>query len=68
MMAKAMKIPVLIFEHVQECEWLIDGLEKVLKETEVLYLKNSIQYQDQSHLKEQLNQIQEIMKKVNINK
>lgn len=67
-MAKAMKIPVLIFEHVQECEWLIDGLEKVLKETETLYLNNSIKYQDQSNLRKQLNQIKEVMEKVNINK
>jgi c-di-AMP phosphodiesterase-like protein len=33
-MAKAMKVPVLIFEHKDEVEWLIEGLSIVLDKRE----------------------------------
>jgi hypothetical protein len=33
-MAKSMKVPVLIFEHIQEPLILLEGLDRVLKDTE----------------------------------
>ena len=33
-MAKSMKVPVLVFEHIQEPLILLEGLDRVLKDTE----------------------------------
>ena len=62
-MAKSMKVPVLIFEHKEEIEWLMDGLSIVLDKHEDVAHK-LIRKQK---LMTELERIKEIIKKVNIN-
>jgi|TARA_Y100000034_G_scaffold133550_1_gene199310 hypothetical protein len=62
-MAKSMKVPVLIFEHKEEIEWLMDGLSIVLDKHEDVAHK-LIRKQ---RLMTELEKIKEIIKKVNIN-
>ena len=58
-----MKVPVLIFEHKEEIEWLMDGLSIVLDKHEDVAHK-LIRKQ---RLMTELEKIKEIIKKVNIN-
>ena len=62
-MAKSMKVPVLIFEHKEEIEWLMDGLSIVLDKHEDVAHK-LIRKQK---LMTELERIKEIIKKENIN-
>ena len=62
-MAKSMKVPVLIFEHKEEIEWLMDGLSIVLDKHEDVAHK-LIRKQK---LMTELEKIKEMIKKVNIN-
>ena len=63
-MAKSMKVPVLIFEHIQEPSILLEGLQKILKKTEPISLK-----EDRTLiLIKELKKIIKIMKKSNINR
>ena len=63
-MAKSMKIPVLIFEHIQEPLILLEGLDRVLKDTEPV----STEEERTLILIKELRKIQIIMKKSNINR
>tara|TARA_R100001244_G_scaffold55346_1_gene47485 strand:- start:17 stop:208 length:192 start_codon:yes stop_codon:yes gene_type:complete len=63
-MAKSMKVPVLIFEHIQEPSILLDALQKILKKTKPISLK-----EDRILiLIKELKKIIEMMKKSNINR
>ena len=59
-----MKVPVLIFEHIQEPSILLDALQKILKKTKPISLK-----EDRILiLIKELKKIIEMMKKSNINR
>tara|TARA_R110000744_G_scaffold91822_4_gene178072 strand:+ start:394 stop:585 length:192 start_codon:yes stop_codon:yes gene_type:complete len=63
-MAKSMKVPVLIFEHIQEPSILLEALQKILKKTKPISLK-----EDRILiLIKELKKIIEMMKKSNINR
>tara|TARA_R110000737_G_scaffold227956_3_gene242149 strand:- start:1573 stop:1764 length:192 start_codon:yes stop_codon:yes gene_type:complete len=63
-MAKSMKVPVLIFEHIQEPSILLEALQKILKKTKPISLK-----EDRILiLIKELKKTIEIMKKSNINR
>ena len=59
-----MKVPVLIFEHIQEPSILLEALQKILKKTKPISLK-----EDRILiLIKELKKTIEIMKKSNINR
>jgi hypothetical protein len=61
-MPKSMKVPVLIFEHIQEPSILLEGLHKILKNTEPVSSKE----ERILLLIKELKQTVEIMEKTNI--
>jgi hypothetical protein len=61
-MAKSMKVPILVFEHIQEPLILLEGLDRVLKDTE----PSSTEEQRALILLEELKKIQIIIEKTNI--
>ena len=60
-MAKSMKVPVLIFEHIQEPTVLLEGLNSVLARTEPSTKEDLVLL-----LIKELEQTIEIMEKTNI--
>ena len=61
-MAKSMKVPVLIFEHIQEPLILLEGLDRVLKDTE----SASAEEERILILTKELRKIKKIIEKTNI--
>ena len=61
-MAKSMKVPVLVFEHINEPSILLKGLHKILPETESISLEEA---RIEMLIKE-LKKIIKTMKKTNI--
>ena len=60
-MAKSMKVPILVFEHIQEPLILLEGLDRVLKDTEPA----STEEQRAITLVKELRKIQIISEKTN---
>lgn len=60
-MAKSMKVPILVFEHIQEPLILLEGLDRVLKDTEPA----STEEQRAITLVKELRKIQIIIEKTN---
>ena len=60
-MPKSMKVPILVFEHIQEPLILLEGLDRVLKDTEPL----SIEEERILVLIDEIRKIQTILKKTN---
>jgi len=61
-MAKSMKVPVLIFEHIQEPLILLEGLDRVLKDAEPA----SAEEERILILIKELRKIKKIIEKTNI--
>ena len=61
-MAKSMKVPVLIFEHVEEAKIILEGLKKVMGSTETQSFK-SHKVED---LINEVTKIYEIIEKTNL--
>ena len=61
-MAKSMKVPVLIFEHIQEPLILLEGLDRVLKDAEPA----SAEEERILILTKELRKIKKIIEKTNI--
>ena len=62
-MAKSMKVPVLIFEHIQEPLILLEGLDRVLQDVEPI----SAEEERIQILIKELRKIKEIIRETNIN-
>lgn len=61
-MAKSMKVPVLIFEHIEEAKILLEGLKKVMDSVETQSFKaNKVE-----DLINEVTKIYEIIEKTNI--
>ena len=61
-MAKSMKVSVLVFEHIQEPLILLEGLDRVLKDTEPI----SAEEERILILIKELRKIKKIIEKTNI--
>ena len=61
-MAKSMKVPVLIFEHIQEAEIILEGLKKVMEQTETRSFKSN----RVETLLNEVTKIYEIIEKTNL--
>jgi len=59
-MAKSMKVPVLIFEHIEEAESIITGLESISRPKGLLKTKRL------EDLIKEVSKIVQIMEKTNI--
>ena len=62
-MAKSMKVPVLVFEHIQETEILMEGLKYFTSRVE----KGSHKEELTKKLKEEIQKTNAVMAMVNIN-
>ena len=61
-MAKSMKVPVLIFEHVEEAKIILEGLKKVMDSVETQSFKaNKVE-----DLINEVTKIYEIIEKTNL--
>ena len=61
-MAKSMKVPVLIFEHIEEAKILLEGLKKVMDSVETQSFKaNKVE-----DLINEVTKIYEIIEKTNL--